>query len=527
MRKKLYILIRIIFCIYTFYPILAPICIEASELSTKDFTPKSSKEKVVGFTRIGSWNNGNFFETITYELVGFDDEAMTMKYRFRYYITHKGGSGSYIYQKVPVGVFLDNKKIAAFSSWIDKHISNKTQLCGEKTVTIKSGTHVVELRDIKDGAITVVNVTKSVHIPIPSYTVRFLDQDGTVLKTQTVERYKDAEAPPVSDKTGKTFTGWDKPFHYVREDLVITAQYATNTYSVNFIDWNGSVLKSQSVKHGESASPPPSPTREGHTFQGWIGDYTNVTGNRTITASYKILTFTITFDSNGGTPVSSQIITYGDKVGYPAEPVKKKNKFMGWFTASGTKYDFQQPVKSSMTLYAHWDEEPVITTKDIHIFEDLYTEQEWKKVRLEQVKAMDKEDGDISDRLTVLNDTTNLHKQGQYSITYQVKDNAGNTVSKEGRVFVLDKRPEEDRMRKYIRSISGSYMQTLHADSLWRATDKFERLTQTLQKNTAQAKHTWRLKAEDIAKIRAFNASHGYSQQANRQFLEEFSYLRR
>lgn len=92
-------------------------------------------------------------------------------------------------------------------------------------------------------------------------------------------------------------------------------------------------------------------------------------------------------------------------------------------------------MKSSMTLYAHWDEEPVITTKDIHIFEDLYTEQEWKKVRLEQVKAMDKEDGDISDRLTVLNDTTNLHKQGQYSITYQVKDNAGNTVSKEGRVL--------------------------------------------------------------------------------------------
>ncbi|MEE1466142.1 MAG: InlB B-repeat-containing protein, partial [Clostridium sp.] len=267
---------------------------------------------------MGSWNNGNFFETITYELVGFDDEAMTMKYRFRYYITHKGGSGSYIYQKVPVGVFLDNKKIATFSSWIDKHISNKTQLCGEKTVTIKSGTHVVELRDIKDGAITVVNVTKSVHIPIPSYTVRFLDQDGTVLKTQTVERYKDAEAPPVSDKTGKTFTGWDKSFHYVREDLVITAQYATNTYSVNFIDWNGNVLKSQSVKHGESASPPPSPSREGHTFQGWIGDYTNVTGNRTITASYKILTFTITFDSNGGTPVSSQVITYGDKAGYPA-----------------------------------------------------------------------------------------------------------------------------------------------------------------------------------------------------------------
>ena len=103
-----------------------------------------------------------------------------------------------------------------------------------KTVTIKSGTHVVELRDIKDGALTVVNVTKSINIPLPSYSVKFLDDDGTVLKTQTVERYKSASAPKVSNKTDKTFTGWDKPFQNVREDLVITAQYATNTYTVNF-----------------------------------------------------------------------------------------------------------------------------------------------------------------------------------------------------------------------------------------------------------------------------------------------------
>ena len=34
-------------------------------------------------------------------------------------------------------------------------------------------------------------------------------------------------------------------------------------------------------------------------FSGMEGDYTNVTGNRTITASYKIRTFTVTFDSNG------------------------------------------------------------------------------------------------------------------------------------------------------------------------------------------------------------------------------------
>lgn len=506
---------------------LCLIDVNAAALSKRDFVPKSQNEQIVGHTAMGNWNNGNFFETVTYELVGFDDQTMTMKYRFRYYITHKGGSGSYIYQKVPVGVFLDNKKVATFSSWIDKHIANKTQLCGEKTVTMKSGTHVVELRDIKDGAITVVNVTKSIHIPMPSYTVKFLDYDGTVLKTQTVERYKNAAAPNVSNKTGLTFTGWDKPFDNVREDLVITAQYAVNTYTVNFLDWNGSILKSQKVSYGGSAAPPPSPTREGYIFQGWNGDYTNVTGNRTITASYKIRSFTITFDSNGGTPVPSQIVTYGDKAGHPSDPIKKSNKFMGWYTASGTKYDFQQAVTHAITLYAYWDEEPVITAQDLHIFEDLYTAEEWKQVRLEQAKAMDKEDGDISTRLVVLSDTTDLKKQGTYKIIYQVKDSAGNTVKKDIKVTVLDKRSEEDRTRKYIRFISADYVQTLHPGSYWRVTERFHRLTQTLQNASGQALHTWQLKAEDIAEIRKFNAEHGYSEQDNRAFMDKFSYLRR
>lgn len=501
--------------------------IYASTLKYSNFKPSYKEERVIDHTAIGNWNSGEFFETVTYQRVGFDDETMTMKYRFRYYITHKGSKGSYIYQKVPVGIFVNDKKIASFSSWIGKHISNTTQLCGEKTITIHQGKHLVELKDIKDGAITVVNVKKMIVIAIPTYSVKFLDYDGTVLKTQTVERYKNAAAPNVSNKTGLTFTGWDKPFDNVREDLVITAQYAVNTYTVNFLDWNGSILKSQKVSYGGSAAPPPSPTREGYIFQGWNGDYTNVTGNRTITASYKIRSFTITFDSNGGTPVPSQTVTYGDKAGHPSDPIKKNNKFMGWYTASGTKYDFQQVVTHAITLYAYWDEEPVITAQDLHIFEDLYTAEEWKQVRLEQAKAMDKEDGDISTRLVVLSDTTDLKKQGTYKIIYQVKDSAGNTVKKDIKVTVLDKRSEEDRTRKYIRFISADYVQTLHPGSYWRVTERFHRLTQTLQNASGQALHTWQLKAEDIAEIRKFNAEHGYSEQDNRAFMEKFSYLRR
>ena len=180
-----------------------------------------------------------------------------------------------------------------------------------------------------------------------------------------------------------------------------------------------------------------------------------------------------------------------------------------------------------MTLYAYWDEEPVITAQDIHIFEDLYTEQDWKRIRLERAKALDKEDGDISAHLTILKDTTNLKKQGTYELTYEVKDSAGNRAKKSINVIVLDKRAQEDRSRKYIRSISENHIQTLHPNSYWRMTERFQRLTQSLQKTTAQARYTWHLTGQDIAEIRRFNAEHGYSEQENKAFMEKFSYLRR
>ncbi|MBR3487090.1 MAG: InlB B-repeat-containing protein [Clostridia bacterium] len=119
------------------------------------------------------------------------------------------------------------------------------------------------------------------------YTVTFVDWDGTEISTQEVEQGNAATAPADPIREGYTFTGWDVAFNNVQSDLTVTAQYEINTYTVTFVDWDGTEISTQEVEHGSAATAPEAPSREGYTFTGWDVDFTNVTGDLTITAQYE------------------------------------------------------------------------------------------------------------------------------------------------------------------------------------------------------------------------------------------------
>ena len=63
----------------------------------------------------------------------------------------------------------------------------------------------------------------------PFYYVEFQDFDGTVLKRDTVDSGNAATAPTAPTRTGYTFSGWDNLFSNVTTDLTVTAQYTPNT----------------------------------------------------------------------------------------------------------------------------------------------------------------------------------------------------------------------------------------------------------------------------------------------------------
>ncbi len=73
----------------------------------------------------------------------------------------------------------------------------------------------------------------------------------------------------------------------------ITAQFTAvlNKYSVVFLDWDGTELKSQMVEYGKSATAPAAPTRPAdenytYTFKGWDTDFSSITGDTVVTAEY-------------------------------------------------------------------------------------------------------------------------------------------------------------------------------------------------------------------------------------------------
>ncbi len=186
-----------------------------------------------------------------------------------------------------------------------------------------------------------------------------------------------------------TFTGWNtkadgsgttykSPLTYSEnKDLTLYAQWKINTYTVSYNANGGSGAPgSQTKTHGVALTlSSTKPTREGYTFTGWNtkadgsgtayasgGSYT---GNASVTlyAQWKINTYTVSYNANGGTGApGSQTKTYGVALTLSStKPTREGYTFTGWNTkadGTGTAYasGASYTANASVTLYAQWKE---------------------------------------------------------------------------------------------------------------------------------------------------------------------------
>lgn len=222
------------------------------------------------------------------------------------------------------------------------------------------------------------NLTLTAKWTDKTYTVTF-DVEG--IEAQEV-KHKDKVTKPAEDPTkeGFVFAGWlngETAYDFelpVTSDLALTAKWDVVKYKITF-DVEG--VKAIEVEHGKVATKPETdPTKEGYTFEGWMNgkvvyDWTaEVTSDLTLTASWEINEYTVTFDSDGGSEVAAAKVKYNETVKEPTAPTKEGFDFVGWYEGE-TKFDFATKITKDISLTAKWEEkkatEPEVTYDEVTV----------------------------------------------------------------------------------------------------------------------------------------------------------------
>lgn len=152
----------------------------------------------------------------------------------------------------------------------------------------------------------------------------------------------------------------------VEADTVLETE-AIAPLTVKFVDWDDSLIKTQEVSYGKDASLPEEPGRKGYTFTSWTNadKIKNVKGNLTLKATYKINTYLVRFyDASGDQVGASQKVEYGSAAISPEDKltdIPTGYVFSGWKvidSANDSLCDYRK-VDSDLKLQAvyYWENE--------------------------------------------------------------------------------------------------------------------------------------------------------------------------
>ena len=233
-----------------------------------------------------------------------------------------------------------------------------------------------------------------------SYTIRFLDEDGSVISS-AVYRYGTAAdeivlpAPPEKAPDAQysySFNGWTPSVADVQGDADYTASYSRTlrSYTIRWLAWDGTELeKDENVPYGttpvyDGETPSrPEDARYRYSFIGWDPAVADVSGDADYTAQFAQAekSYTVRFEPNA--PDGIQIVgematqtvqsvteTALNANSFRPEPATDECVFDSWNTepdGSGLRYEDEEPVAllEDTVLYAQWTvKEHNITWRD-------------------------------------------------------------------------------------------------------------------------------------------------------------------
>ena len=141
-------------------------------------------------------------------------------------------------------------------------------------------------------------------------------------------------------------------------------------FEVSF-DSSGTIETIEVTENGLIVEPT-APTREGYTFGGWYLDAEctqkvdfatyKVVGDVTLYAQWLINSYTVSFESNGGSSVEDITVEHGKPVTLPANPTKEGHTFSGWFADQNLTQPYtNSAITGNTKLYAKWKSNVIYT----------------------------------------------------------------------------------------------------------------------------------------------------------------------
>ena len=123
------------------------------------------------------------------------------------------------------------------------------------------------------------------------------------------------------------------------------------SYTLTFDTNGGSTIAPITQDYGTAITAPADPTKTGYTFAGWTPAIptTMPAENMTIKAQWTVNQYTLTFDTNGGSAIAPITQDYGTAITAPADPTKTGYTFAGWTPAIPATMPAE-----NMTIKAQW-----------------------------------------------------------------------------------------------------------------------------------------------------------------------------
>lgn len=358
-------------------------------------------------------------------------------------------------------------------------------------------------------------------------------------------------------KDGYTFGRWwgdvasgeqTYSFTIYDSDLSITASANQKIVRATFCrNWNAAdVAKVQKIYGAYSIGTDTMPsigwTRSGYTQAGWSTSRTAVKPEYIImepitvewidlyatgVVFYSVWEpnyYTICYDSNGGSgTIYNPSYSYTRTFTLPSDGFTKDGETIkGWsLNEGGTSLDFtcEESIEMSalveqlglglqnnatITLYAVWDNVPVIHGEDIYVtLDDAKSGKITEEYLAAQYSATDAEDGKIAyghntDNCFYLTnyspeEFTMFQKEGYVTENLLARDSAGNQVTRSVKIYIVDSQVYDEEeifgkvrfiSEKYFKNSAGAWITEeeggLREDSLWRVNEEYRTLLERI-----------------------------------------------